>query len=96
MRGRITRFALLAGLVGVTLPLYAQEPAPPRSGWSPEYQAGLKRTLELRRQRRRAGVARPAVGRIVPYPMPPSLIIRQTPEVHDEIGGLLRVLRGGP
>ena len=48
--------------------------------------------MELRRQRRLAQAERP-VGTIVPWPAPPALIIRQTPEVHDEIRGLLRVLR---
>ena len=33
------------------------------------------------------------VGAIVPWPMPPALIIRQTPQVHDEVGSLLDVLR---
>jgi hypothetical protein len=60
---------------------------------SPAYKAALRRTAELRKQRRRSAVP-VTVGVIVPYPMPPSLIIRQTPEVHDEIEGLLRLLRG--
>jgi hypothetical protein len=61
---------------------------------SPEYQAALRRTAELRKQRRQAREALPApVGIIVPYPLPPSLIIRQTPEVHDQIAGLLWQLR---
>jgi hypothetical protein len=60
---------------------------------SPEYRASLRRTLELRKQRRAARVARPPVGKIVPFPMPPSLIIRHTPEVHGEIGGTFRRLR---
>jgi hypothetical protein len=33
------------------------------------------------------------VGAIVAYPFPPSLIIRQTPEAHDEIQALLFMLR---
>lgn len=61
---------------------------------SPEFQANLKRTLELRKQRRRAAPVEPqAVGAIVPYPFPPALIIRHRPEVHDEIGGFLDALR---
>jgi hypothetical protein len=63
---------------------------------SPEYQASLRRTLELRKQHRsaRAAAPRPApVGVIVPYPMPPALIIRQTRERHDEIDALLDLLR---
>jgi hypothetical protein len=59
---------------------------------SPEYRASLRRTLELRKQRRRAPVARPP-GVIVPYPLPPSLIIRHRPEVHDEVEALLDLLR---
>lgn len=34
-----------------------------------------------------------AVGAIVPWPMPPALIIRHTPQVHDEIESLLGLLR---
>ncbi len=76
--------AILA-LAGVDLPsASAGEP-------SEAYKAGLKRTLELRRQRR--GTARASVGAIVPYPMPPALIVRQTPENHDEIRALLGLLR---
>ena len=59
----------------------------------------IRKTVEQRRQRRarRAqgrGVddLRP-VGAIVPWPMPPALIIRQTPQVHDEVGSLFDVLR---
>jgi hypothetical protein len=62
---------------------------------SPAYKASLQRTRELRKERRRVANA-PRAGVIVPYPMPPSLIIRQTPDVHDEIESLLRLLRGGP
>jgi hypothetical protein len=60
---------------------------------SPAYAASLRRTAELRKQRRRTPVSTP-VGVIVPYPMPPALVIRQTPEVHDEIAAFLRLLRG--
>jgi hypothetical protein len=58
---------------------------------SPEFIANLKRTLELRKQRRRAEVQ--AVGVIMPYPLPPTLIIRHRPEVHDEIEAFLNALR---
>jgi hypothetical protein len=61
---------------------------------SPEYRANLRRTLELRKQRRRSAPA-PPVGVIVGYPMPPTLLIRQTPEAHAEIVGLLGLLRHG-
>jgi hypothetical protein len=61
---------------------------------SPEFQANLKRTLALRKQRRRAAAAEAQpVGAIVPYPFPPALIIRHRPEVHDEIGAFLDALR---
>ena len=64
---------------------YAAEP-------SPEYRAALRRTAELRKQRRQDRTARPP-GVIVAYPLPPALIIRHTPEVHDEVRGLLDLLR---
>jgi hypothetical protein len=59
---------------------------------SEEYKAGLRKTLERRKQRRMAGPGQ-ADGLIVPYPMPPALIIRQTRENHDEIQSLLDMLR---
>jgi hypothetical protein len=59
---------------------------------SAEYRAVLRRTLELRRERRGIRSAAP-VGKIVPYPMPPSLIIRHTREVHGDVESLLRLLR---
>jgi hypothetical protein len=60
---------------------------------SPEYRDVLRRTAELRKERRQARDVRPPVGAIVPYPMPPTLIIRHTPAVHDEVQGLLDLLR---
>jgi hypothetical protein len=36
--------------------------------------------------------ARP-IGAIVPWPMPPALIIRHTPEVHGEVDSLVGRLR---
>jgi hypothetical protein len=86
----------------VSLVLIGLVPAPARAqagndgGWSPEYRAALRRTVELRQRRRSDAGGTARVGKIVPYPMPPALIIRQTPETHDEIRGLLRVLRGAP
>ncbi len=59
---------------------------------SAEYRAVLRRTLENRKGRRAIRTATP-VGQIVPYPMPPSLIIRHTREVHGEIDSLLGLLR---
>jgi hypothetical protein len=74
----------------------AQEP---RREPSEAFQQSIKQTLEKRRQRRaRRGAAqgldaaRP-VGAIVPWPMPPALIIRQTPDVHGEVDSLLGQLR---
>jgi hypothetical protein len=61
---------------------------------SEEYKQGLRKTLERRRQRRQAGATR-ADGMIVPYPMPPAVIIRQTSDTHDEIQALLNMLRYG-
>jgi hypothetical protein len=81
----------------------AQAPAgnaarqPPRREFSEAYRESLRRTVERRRQlraRRRAGAEayRPP-GAIVPWLMPPALIIRQTRDVHGEIGSFLDVLR---
>jgi hypothetical protein len=73
--------------------LLAAAPPAARAGeFSAEYRAGLRRTAELRRQRRAPHAARP-VGTIVAWPLPPALIIRQTPEVHGEVRGLLRAPR---
>lgn len=59
---------------------------------SAEYRAVLRRTIELRKGRR--GIRSAAsVGKIVPYPLPPSLIIRHTREVHGEVENLLGLLR---
>jgi hypothetical protein len=74
----------------------AQEP---RREPSEAFKQSIRQTLEKRRQRRarRAGARgldeiRP-VGAIVPWPMPPALIIRQTPDVHGEVNSLLGPLR---
>ncbi len=77
--------AVATGLAGL--------PAASAGEPSEEYRAGLRRTLELRKQRRRSPGQ--AVGQIVPYPMPPALIIRHTRETHDEVQGLLDLLRYG-
>jgi len=81
-----------------------QPPAKPDAGAqaraqpSAEYNESIRRTVEKRRQRRavrRQGLndSRGAVGAIVPWPMPPALIIRHTSEVHDEVGVFLFGLR---
>jgi hypothetical protein len=59
---------------------------------SAAYRAVLRRTLELRKHRQGVRAAVP-VGKVVPYPMPPSLIIRQTREIHGDIEALLGLLR---
>jgi hypothetical protein len=69
----------------------AQRPSEPPSA---AYQESLRRTVERRRQRRarqqqNASDTAGAVGAIVPWPMPPALIIRHTREVHGDVGSLL-------
>jgi hypothetical protein len=73
----------------------------PRGEPSPEFQESIRKTIEKRRERRArraqalgTGDGQPP-GAIVPWPMPPALIIRQTPQVHDEIDSLLGQLRRG-
>src|SRR4051812_538939 len=61
-------------------------------GPSPAFQAELRKTLEQRRARRARTGMRPP-NAIVPWLMPPALIIRATPEVHDEVQTLLDTLR---
>ncbi|QDV39480.1 hypothetical protein [Tautonia plasticadhaerens] len=88
---------LAHAMVGLMLLLAPEALAPTASAQepSPERLAAMQRTIERRRQRRLArGGARP-VGAIVAWPMPPTLVIRQTGEAHDEVGALLRLLRGG-
>ena len=75
------------------LPCTAQAP---KANPNPAKQAELRRTLEKRRQRRARSGLRRAPNAIVPWPMPPMLIIRATPDVHDEVEALLRALRQGP
>ena len=75
----------------------AQGQAKARKGPSEDYQESIRRTVERRRQRRaRRGQATSGsvpAGAIVPWPMPPALIIRQTRETHDEIDSFLVLLR---
>ncbi|MGP0064683.1 MAG: hypothetical protein ACLQGP_13930 [Isosphaeraceae bacterium] len=80
-------------------PQAAAKAPEPRREPSEAYKESLRKTLEKRRQRRaqRAQAqgldeTRP-IGAIVPWPMPPALIIRQTPEVHGEMNSLLGQLR---
>jgi hypothetical protein len=71
----------------------------PRRQPSAAYRDSLRKTLEKRRERRARRAqgqgfdgARP-IGAIVPWPLPPALIIRHTPEVHGEVDSLLGRLR---
>ena len=77
---------------------HGADPAAGATQFSAEYQASLRQTVERRRSRRarrqqNAAEAAGAVGAIVPWPMPPALIIRHTSEVHGEVGALLYGLR---
>ena len=55
---------------------------------------GRRSSDAARRARREAQAgAAAAVGGIVPWPMPPALIIRHTRDVHDDIGAFLFGLR---
>jgi hypothetical protein len=86
-KARLDLAAMISALAlgAVPGPAPAAEP-------SPEFRAGLRRTAELRKQRRRDRTARPP-GAIAPYPFPPALIIRHTPAVHGEVDALLGLLR---
>jgi hypothetical protein len=72
---------------------------PPRREPSEAYRDSIRKTLEKRRQRRARRAQGPGlndtrpIGAIVPWPMPPALIIRHTPEVHGELDSLLGGLR---
>jgi hypothetical protein len=88
----IAKVHLTRAAISTALALAGMHAVAPAAEPSPEYRAGLKRTAELRKQRRRDATAQ-SVGVIVPYPFPPALIIRQTPQVHDEVQSLLDVLR---
>ena len=83
---------ILATLAATALPEIAATAV--RGEDSEAFKASIRHTIEVRNRRRRERAATP-VGQMVPYPMPPALIIRHTPEVHDEVTDLLRLLRGG-
>jgi len=72
----------------------ARGQAPPKQG-AGQGQGGARRDATKGRPARRRPRPRSEVGLIVPYPFPPALIIRQTPEAHEEVQALLRMLRGG-
>ena len=76
----------------------AAQPPERRGEPSAAYQESVRQTVERRRERRarrqqNAGNAALAPGAIVPWPMPPALIIRHTREVHGEVDSLLYGLR---
>jgi hypothetical protein len=75
----------------------ARGAAQPRQEPSQAYQESMRRTIEKQRERRanrRQGMSEPRqIGGIVPWPMPPALVIRHTPDVHDEIESLVGMLR---
>jgi hypothetical protein len=66
-------------------------------GPSEDYQESIRRTVERRRERRARrgqGISGSVpAGAIVPWPMPAALIIRQTPQTHDEVESFLGLLR---
>jgi hypothetical protein len=82
--------AFLAALL-LPSPCDAQQGGP-----SPAFKAELRKTLEQRRQRRARQGGSPAPNTIVPWPMPPTLIIRATPDIHDEVQSLFWILRRSP
>ena len=54
---------------------------------------GAREKAAGKRPARRKPRGNAPVGLIVPYPFPPALIIRQTPEAHDEVRAFLNMLR---
>jgi hypothetical protein len=87
VKARLCLAAMTGALALGTMPCVTAAAEP-----SPQYRAGLERTAELRKQRRRDRTVRPP-GAIVPYLFPPALVIRHTPEIHDEVRCLLDPLR---
>jgi hypothetical protein len=75
----------------------AKEQSKVRSEPSAAYQESVRQTVERRRLRRARRQAQAgdsaAVGGIVPWLMPPALVIRHTRDVHDDIGAFLFGLR---
>jgi hypothetical protein len=79
---------LVTGVVATTPSTFAQDPANQGKANAKDKAAATKKKPARRKSNRNG-----AVGAIVPYPFPPVLIIRQTPEAHDEIRALLFMLR---
>jgi hypothetical protein len=86
-KARLLIAALVLAFMSESSPASAGDP-------SPEYRSQLRRTAELRKQRRR-GAANAPVGVIEAHPTPPVLIIRHTAETHAEIEAFLNLLRRG-
>jgi hypothetical protein len=85
----ILRVAALSGvLLSLPCPCGAQQ-----KDSSPAFRAELRKTLEQRRQRRARRESGRPPNAIVPWLMPPTLIIRATPDVQDEVQALLWALR---
>jgi hypothetical protein len=95
-----TRDVGAAAQAGSTSPVPAAPRAQqPRPEPSAAYRESLRKTLEKRRQRRARSAQQGldegprSLGAIVPWPMPPALIIRHTRGVHGEVDSLLGRLR---
>jgi len=86
---RWTVAALVATLLAAdSAPVLSQNP--PAQG---QAKGGGREKAAGKRPARRKPRGNAPVGLIVPYPFPPALIIRQTPEAHDEIQAFLNMLR---
>ena len=88
--------AMALVLTGVepAMSVLAQGPAGQGKGQAAPPRGGANKKKPPAPPRRRPRAVAP-VGQIEMWPMPPALIIRQTPEAHGEINSLLRMLRGG-
>jgi hypothetical protein len=84
----LTVVVLVTGVAAVTPSAFAQDPANQGQAKGKD-----KATASKKKPARRKPNRNGAVGAIVPYPFPPVLIIRQTPEAHDEIQAFLFMLR---
>lgn len=80
---------LVASLIVDAAMAFAQDPPPRRQQVQTPARAKAVRNRPARRKPRGDAPG----GSIVPYPFPPALIIRQTPEAHDEVRALLNMLR---
>ena len=90
---------VVLGVAGSTF-MFAQQPtqrAPQDQAQQGQGQGqargGAREKAAGKRPARRKPKGNAPVGLIVPYPFPPALIIRQTPEAHDEVRAFLNMLR---